>query len=238
MKSKKDHLQEFYDVCYDSICTKPETRIRFLFGRTNQWNHSIDPFFYNSGARTVEVPQVLLREEVPELKVLYLKQDESALRTLKRGLIEELDYDPWNDIDRYLVKCLRGNVEGTRCPAWQKLREMCAVGECEQVFVEPSALVAVSDDDGVNGEPGRIYIGNGDGRVGPIASKENRCRRNPLAELARLCQFCEFARPPSVVDADASSDQTKKPDGEGEHVHSNGIITFFRRLFGRKERQA
>lgn len=234
MKSKKDHLQEFYDVCDNSICTKPENRIRFLFGRTNEWNYRLYPNIYNKGARTIDIYQT---SRDPELKLMYLKQDESALRTLEPGTIKQLNYDPWNDIDRYLVKCLRGNVEGTRCPAWQKLREMCAVGECEQVFVEPSALVAVSDDDGVNGEPNRIYIGNGDGRMGPIAANDGLRRRSPLAELARLCQFCEFARPPSVVDADASSDQTKKPDGEGEHVHSSGIIAFLRRLFRRGKKE-
>lgn len=232
-KQNEDAAFQFIDECGNGIYTKPKCMLRFHMGRANEWNYRLYPHIYNKGARTIDIYQT---SRDPELKLMYLKQDESALRTLEPGTIKQLNYDPWNDIDRYFIKCLRGNVEGASCPAWQKLRQMCSVRECEETFVEPSALVAVRDNDGMYGEPNRIYIGNGDGRVGPIAANDGLCRRNPLAELARLCESCKFCGTPSVVCTIACDDKAKNTNNDHKNIHG-GIIAFFKRLFGRGKKE-
>lgn len=234
-----DPFQKFLHDVLDCICSNPGNSLLFFHGRTNEWNRRLYPKTYDTGAATNDV------YATQHMKLFFLEQcpSDAARRALERFAVEHFKYDPWNDIDRYCLKCLGGNREAATCPAWQELRKACAVGELKEAVVKPRALTIELDLDGVHGKAGAAYIGNGDGRVGPIAPKQGIGDRHTIERIAALCTTCKFRREPSVVHGTPSVVRTdgNAADGDSDSHQSDddlddshdGIIAFFRRLFGR-----
>lgn len=239
----KDHDPwfEFLREVADCICSNPRNGFLFDRYRSNEWNRRLYPETYDTGATTKDV------YATQHMKLFFLEQcpSDAARRALERFAVEHFKYDPWNDIDRYCLKCLGGNREAAACPAWQELRKACAVGELKEAVVKPRALTIELDLDGVHGKAGAAYIGNGDGRVGPIAPIQCAGDRHTIERIAALCLTCKFRREPSVVhgtpcevrtngnanDGDCDSHQ---PNDDLDDSHG-GIIAFFRRLLGRRK---
>jgi len=239
-----DPYHEFVCEVAGCICSNPKNSFLFSDGRSYEWNRRLYPKVYDSSATTNDV------YATEHMKLFFLEQSQSdaARRALERFAVEHFKYDPWNDIDRYCLKCLGGNREAATCPAWQELRKACAVGELKEAVVKPRALTIELDLDGIHGKAGAAYIGNGDGRVGPIAPIQCAGDMHTIERIAALCLTCKFRREPSVVhgtpcvvrtdgnaaDGDSHSHQSDDDLDDFDDSHG-GIIAFFRRLLGRRK---
>jgi len=234
-----DAAFDFIHEIMDCICNNPKNLPLFVHARSNEWNRRLYPKDYDTGAATNDI------YETQHMKLFFLEQcpSDAARRTLERFSVEHFKYDPWNDIDRYCLKCIGGNREAAACPAWQELRKACAVGELKEAVVEPRALAIELDLDGVHGKRGAAYIGNGDGRAGPIAPIQCIGNRHTIERIAALCTTCKFRCDAVVVKTDYADhdggncgDASNQPDGNFKVSHG-GIIAFFKRLIGRRTRR-
>ena len=89
----------------------------------------------------------------------------------------------------------------------------------------------------------RPFVCDGDGRVGPIAPTAREYDFDFLpqvGELEAICKNCKYRCDEAGNRADERVvlEEVNGRRVDAGNLHSNGIITFFRRLFGRKERQA
>lgn len=133
-------------------------------------------------------------------------------------------YQPWADINRYAVYCRRGCRKAERCHVFQALRKACSEADLDLVPMDPNALVARHDDDGLYGNAGITYVGDGDGRRGPVSAKLKLREWQMKKTLGETCKACQF---------------DKRENGESERsaavdvcpdVRHGGIISYFRRL--------
>lgn len=244
---------EYYDsIIRGAIFTLPKARMRFEFAAANTQNRTIDPGRYTHGAT---LNTVLSSDDVV---VVYLEPEESGDVTYNRLAGGKFEYHAFRDIDRYLLKCRVGNVQDEKCPAWQKLREVLAVGGADLAIAVGDRFAVRLEDDSGYGEVGVPYVGHGDGAIGPIARKLCSCRRYPLEAVALACQSCQFKACERSALGSARGDERQKRNDNAdkpnqgadksnqdagiacrdgsEKVHG-GIIAFLKRCFGRGERE-
>ena len=233
-------IMRFYqDIIRGSIYTKTAVPDRFFDAAVNEQNHQLYPYRYRHGATLRQV------HVCNEFKLVYLEPEESADITYKRLTGGKFEYHSWSDIDRYLLKCGFGNAEGDRCPAWKKLREILAVGGPDLASATGDRLFVRVEDNPAYGECGTVYVGYGDGSIGPIVKELRSCGRSPFEALALCCQSCEFKRTTRDANADHADNDGDDNADDGNRVsdvnaHNDlmnrphgGIIAFFKRLFGK-----
>ena len=243
-------MMDYYEkLIRNGMFTKDRYERRFFEAAVNSSNVSQ---FRNRNAAILSVVYLC-----NECKLLYIEPADSADVTYKRLTGGKFEYHSWSDIDRYLLKCEFGNAECDRCPAWKKLREILAVPGPDLASATGDRLFVHVEDDPTYGECGTVYVGDGDGAIGPIARDLRRCGRSPFNALALCCQSCEFkslARNENAVggdpvglpgeqgavgsdddgddDSDGSDDVADADGGVDAH---GGIIAFFKRLIGRRK---
>ena len=241
-------MMDYYEnLISNGMFTKDRFKSRFFAAAVNSSNLSQ---FRDRNVATLSVVY-----DCNECKLVYLEPVYSADVTYKRLTGGKFEYHSWSDIDRYLLKCEFGNAECDRCPAWKKLREILAVAGPDLASATGDRLFVRVEDNPAYGECGAMYVGDGDGAIGPIARDLRRCGRSPFDALALCCQSCEFKRlarnedsvrgnpvglPGEQRTVSADDDGDDDADGSDDVANADGgidahggIIPFFKRLFGR-----
>ena len=162
-------------------------------------------------------------------RIVFLSEDKGLRDQL--SLIGKSDYDPVLDIDRYAVECGAYFREGCVCPVFEKL---IAVLRDQNAIARNKSHVL--DDNG------RPFICDGDGRVGasaPVAKKYDFEFLPQVGELEAICKNCKYRCDDAGNRADerAVLEEVNDRRVDAGNVHSNGIIAFFRLLFGRGKRE-
>ena len=223
---------KFEDYIDSAILSNPDNATLFTFGFTNWNNHTLYPDRYVHGARSCF-------EDLNDFcAIAYLEAEMLSVDAVAKsadGTIKTLsgvgkDYYPWLDIDRYAVKCFGGNDKGERCPVFKALRDMCNARDTDLISFQPNAFLAYTDDDGSYGHAHALYVGNGDGRCGPISTKLAFTERSAFKKLAELCESCPFAK--KLGEAKDHYDCCQTRDDKIKCFHG-GIIAFFKRLIRR-----
>lgn len=221
-KNIADYGDRERDRLENALYAVPENKVAFLNASINAMNNWEFPWTCDSWPRLVSVGIGA------DCDIYYLVPQPLPLGTyeLASGGVDK--YQPWADIDRYAVYCRRGNRDHERCAVCKKLRELCAVRDMDLVSVDPNALVACRDDDGLYGDAGITYVGEGDGRCGPVSMKMKLRERKVYRALEEECKACVFDR------EDGEEKPAASVDVRPEVAHA-GIIPFLKRLIGRRK---
>ena len=233
-------ISKFYlDIFNGSMYTKRETSDRFLYAASNEQNRQLYPYRYRHGAT---LQRIYCSEGCT---LVYLNPEESADLTYKSLTGGKLEYHSWSDIDRYFLKCSFGNSKPDLCPAFEELRKLLAVAGPDLASATGDRLFVRVEDNPAYGECGTVYVGYGDGSIGPIVKELRSCGRSPFEALALCCQSCEFKRTTRDANADHADNDGDNNADDGNRVsdvnaHNDlmnrphgGIIAFFERLFGK-----
>ena len=210
------------DQLFDALYADRENFFLFLDASVNGMSHRLHP-------ETNDVwPRLNVVGVSEDCWIYYLMPEPLPLDAyvLASGVVDK--YQPWADIHRYAVYCRRGcrKVEG--CGVLKKLGKACAEAEHDLVRVDPNALVAYHDDDGRYGNAGITYVGDGDGRCGPVSAKLKLREWKMAKALEETCKSCPFHKCENGK-RERSAAVDVCPD-----VRHGGIISFFGRVLGRK----
>ena len=214
-EQERDHL-------FDALYADRENFFLFLDASVNGMSHRLHP-------ETNDVwPRLNVVGIGEDCWIYYLMPEPLPLDAyvLASGVVDK--YQPWADIHRYAVYCRRGcrKVEG--CGVLKELGKACAEAEHDLVRVDPNALVAYHDYDGRYGNAGITYVGDGDGRCGPVSAKLKLREWKMAKALEETCKSCPFHKCENGK-RERSAAVDVCPD-----VRHGGIISFFGRVLGRK----
>lgn len=213
---------------YQSIMADRGNAELFAGAFVNRHNRQLYPEHYRHGAQSWFI-------NLNEFCALaYLETEESADIAFQRLTAVGDDYYPWLDINRYALKCFGGNEEAERCAVFKALRTMCDAKDMKLVTIQLNALVAYVDHDGIYGLPETTYVGNGDGRCGPVSAKMAYFERTAIKRLSQLCEGCPFAK--TLDNGNGCTDKRNNGCEKSNRFHSKGIIAFLKRVFGKGER--
>ena len=233
-------IMEYYlDLATHGMMSDKDHRPFFIDAATNTHNRELYPYRYRKGA----ILNLVANNEFFQLA--FLEPEESGDAIYNRLTGGKFNYNSFNDIDRYLLKCSFGNMECQSCPAWQKLREILAVS-CDDISVMMGDRhFARIEDDPAYGEVGKAYVCNGNGAMGPIARKPCLYRWHPFAPLEAICKGCEYRRNHTdnyadqgkvirgKVSTDGVADGAERVKCDDEKLVHGRIIAFLKRIFGR-----